>query len=243
MSQLECLTIYLAEGDRWRGRLLYQSLMKVARSQKIAGMTVIGGAVGYGKRNHHSISADWIVELATYLPIVVIVVDSVDAIAAFLTQIESRIKDEIVMHRMVEVVHQTPTSPEVAQFSQPQQFAAVTPLKEAGMADFEQLTIYIRESEQWHSKPIYLVLVEEARKSGLVGVTVIRGITGYGKRNLRHVKLFGIVELFSDLPMLVTIVDRSDAISQFLLKVQEITVGSLVTREPISVIYHAPVLK
>lgn len=232
MSQLERLTIYLAEGDRWKGRLLYRSLMNVAHSEKIAGMTVVRGAVGYGKRKKRSISVDWIIEFSMYLPIKVIVIDTADAIATFLARIQDRISSGIVVQKAVKAVH--PTSDLVATTAR-----SIILGQEERVTDFEQLTIYVRESDQWQGKPIYLALVEESRKAGLAGATVIRGIAGYGKRRQHHRKFFGFIELSSTLPMVVTIVDRSDLISQFLPKVQEMIVDRLVTRESINVLHPA----
>lgn len=83
------------------------------------------------------------------------------------------------------------------------------------MRDAEQLTIYVGESEQWHGKPVHLALVEEARKQGLIGATVVRGVTGYGKQNQKRIMLLGIVELSSDLPMIATVIDRREKIEQF----------------------------
>jgi len=50
----------------------------------------------------------------------------------------------------------------------------------------------------------------------------------------------GIVELSSDLPMVTTVIDRKEKIEQFLPLVQEMVVGGIVVREPITVVHHAP---
>jgi PII-like signaling protein len=43
------------------------------------------------------------------------------------------------------------------------------------------LRIYIGESDQWHRKPLYQELVRAARRHGLAGATVLRGIEGSGR--------------------------------------------------------------
>jgi hypothetical protein len=43
------------------------------------------------------------------------------------------------------------------------------------------LRIYIGESDQWHHKPLYQELVQAARRQGLAGATVLRGIEGSGR--------------------------------------------------------------
>jgi PII-like signaling protein len=42
------------------------------------------------------------------------------------------------------------------------------------------LRIFIGESDQWHRKPLYQELVQAARRQGLAGATVLRGIEGFG---------------------------------------------------------------
>jgi uncharacterized protein len=42
------------------------------------------------------------------------------------------------------------------------------------------LRIYIGESDRWHRKPLYEELVQAARRQGLAGATVLRGIEGSG---------------------------------------------------------------
>nr|RNJ64858.1 MAG: DUF190 domain-containing protein [Leptolyngbya sp. IPPAS B-1204] len=109
------------------------------------------------------------------------------------------------------------------------------------MTDFERLTIYVGESEQWQGKPIHLALVEEARRRGLVGATVVRGVTGYGKHNQERIMFLGIIELSSDLPMVVTVIDRTDKIEQFLPLVQDMVKGGIVIRDAINIVHYAPI--
>ena len=44
----------------------------------------------------------------------------------------------------------------------------------------ELLRIFVGESDRDHSRLLYEVIVEEARKRGMAGVTVLRGIMGFG---------------------------------------------------------------
>lgn len=85
------------------------------------------------------------------------------------------------------------------------------------MNTLEQLTIYIDESDQWHGKPLFAALVEAARKQGLSGATVLRGVEGYGMRHHHQIHTARIMEL-ADLPVVVTIIDTAEAIAQFLIQ-------------------------
>src|SRR5260370_18162825 len=42
------------------------------------------------------------------------------------------------------------------------------------------MRIHIGESDKWHGKPLYEAIVELLRKESFSGVTVLRGLAGYG---------------------------------------------------------------
>lgn len=109
------------------------------------------------------------------------------------------------------------------------------------MNTLERLTVYVGESDHWHGKPVYIALVEEARSRGLAGATVTRGVAGYGKRNHHRIHTARILELSSDLPMIVTIIDTAEVLAQFLPLVQEMVGGGIVIQETVNVVHHAPV--
>ncbi|MBW4518955.1 MAG: DUF190 domain-containing protein [Scytolyngbya sp. HA4215-MV1] len=108
------------------------------------------------------------------------------------------------------------------------------------MSHYEQLTIYVGESDQWHGKPVYLAIVEVAQQQGLAGATVLRGVAGFGTRQNHAIHTAKILELSSELPMVVIIIDRADAIGQFLPQVKEIVQHGMVIREVLNVVHHAP---
>lgn len=109
------------------------------------------------------------------------------------------------------------------------------------MNTLERLTIYVGESDLWHGKPVYLALVEEAHHRKIAGATVVRGIVGYGKRDRHKIHTARILELSSDLPMVVTIIDTAEAIAAFLPSIQEMVIGGIVLQETVKVVHYAPV--
>lgn len=103
---------------------------------------------------------------------------------------------------------------------------------------WQQLTIYIGESDHWHHQPLYTALIEIARQRGIAGATATRAIAGYGKHSTIHTTQ--LWELSSDLPIVVTIIDREEAIADFLPLVREMVKDGLVTLQPVRIIHHAP---
>lgn len=67
-------------------------------------------------------------------------------------------------------------------------------------------------------QPLYEQLVEEARDAKLAGATVFRRSLGYGARHTLHTEK--ILQLSSDLPVVVKIVDRTERIESFRRKMQ-----------------------
>jgi PII-like signaling protein len=108
------------------------------------------------------------------------------------------------------------------------------------MNTWEQLTIYIAESDQWHGKPLSTALIEAARQQKLSGATVMRGVEGYGVRHHHQIHTARIMEL-ADLPVIVTVIDTAENIAQFLPTIQEMVTVGLVTQETINVVHPAPV--
>jgi PII-like signaling protein len=236
MANAEQLTIYVAEGARAQGKLLYQALIEAARTSGLVGMTVMRTAVGYGQR-HRRLSVDWMMELAPQMIVVLTTIDQPEAIAQYIPHLQALIEDGLAFTERVTVVHHAPVLEQ--QPDSPLHSADPLP-QEPPMTDYERLTIYVGESDQWRGKPVHLALVEEARRQGLIGATVVRGQTGYGKHNQERIRFLGIIELSSDLPMVVTVIDRTEAIEQFLPLVQAIVVGGIVVRDAVNVVHHAP---
>ncbi|MCG6135247.1 MAG: DUF190 domain-containing protein [Nostoc sp. LLA-1] len=108
------------------------------------------------------------------------------------------------------------------------------------MNTLERLTIYVGESDHWHGKPVYLALVEAARHRGIAGATVTAGVAGFGKH--QHLHTTRILELSSDLPMVVTIIDTVEAIACFLPTVQQMVAGGIVIQDTVQVVHHAPII-
>ncbi|MGB8698628.1 MAG: DUF190 domain-containing protein [Thermosynechococcaceae cyanobacterium] len=109
------------------------------------------------------------------------------------------------------------------------------------MKTWQRLIAYVGETDQWRGKPVYLALVEEAKKHGIAGATAIRGIEGFGERDSGRIHTARIFELSSELPILVIIIDTEEAIEQFLPKVKEIVTKGLVTLEALNVVHHGPI--
>lgn len=100
----------------------------------------------------------------------------------------------------------------------------------------ELLRVFIGESDRYHGRPLYEVIVEMARSEGLAGATVLRGTLGFGANSRIHTAK--VLRLSEDLPMVVEIVDTSDKIAPFVKLLDAIITEGLITQEKVRVLAY-----
>jgi PII-like signaling protein len=95
------------------------------------------------------------------------------------------------------------------------------------------LRAFIGEDDAFGDMPLSDAVLAEARRRGLEGVTVLRGLAGYGGSAEIH-RLSG---LFSqDLPVVVEIIDTRERIEAFLPVLEGMMRGGLLTTQPLQIV-------
>ena len=98
------------------------------------------------------------------------------------------------------------------------------------------LRIFIGESDRLEGKPLYEAIVLRARELHLAGATVLRGIMGFGKHS--RVRSAHLLDISTDLPIVVEIVDAEERIAAFMPEVDRLVKEGLVTVEKVNVIRY-----
>ncbi len=98
------------------------------------------------------------------------------------------------------------------------------------------LRIFIGESDRHGHQPLYEAIVMKARALHLAGATVLRSPMGFGKNS--HLHTAKILQLSTDLPLVIEIVDLPEKIEAFLPVLDEMMDGGLVTLEKVRVIEY-----
>jgi len=98
------------------------------------------------------------------------------------------------------------------------------------------MRIHIGESDKYHGKPLYQQIVKLLREQKFYGVTVLRGIGGFGASSVYHTD--HILRLSQDLPVVIEIVEYSERIERIIPKLDEMIEGGLITLEKVHVILH-----
>jgi PII-like signaling protein len=102
------------------------------------------------------------------------------------------------------------------------------------------LRIYVGEEDRWHGQALYNAIVERARREGIAGATVSRGIEGYGANSRVHTA--SILRLSEDLPIKIEIIDIAERIEMFLPLLDEMVTEGLITVQDCEIVkyVHAP---
>jgi PII-like signaling protein len=108
-----------------------------------------------------------------------------------------------------------------------------------------RLRIYISSTDKSGHTPLYELIVYSARKNGLAGATVFRGIMGYGASSEIHSNK--VWEITEKMPLVIEIIDEPAKVQAFYLSVSPLFdasgKGHMVTSEEITVMRHKAGLK
>ena len=96
--------------------------------------------------------------------------------------------------------------------------------------------VFIGESDTWHGEALYRAIVLKARELGLAGATVLRGPMGFGANTRMHTT--GLLELSTDLPIVIELVDSADKIQGLLPFLDESVAEGLITIEDVRVLKY-----
>jgi PII-like signaling protein len=99
-----------------------------------------------------------------------------------------------------------------------------------------RLHVHIGESDHHGGQPLYTAIVEAARRAGLAGATVFKGIEGYGAHSVVHAAR--IVDLSADLPIVIELIDSAAAIHGFLPALTAMVADGLITLEDVRIVYR-----
>ena len=100
------------------------------------------------------------------------------------------------------------------------------------------LRIFIGDADRHGHQPLYEAIVMKARELHLAGATVLKSPMGFGKNSRLHTAK--ILQLSTDLPLVIEIIDLPEKIAAFLPVLDGMMDGGLVTLEKVQVIEYRP---
>jgi hypothetical protein len=90
----------------------------------------------------------------------------------------------------------------------------------------KRLTIYVDEADKFIGKPVYEALIDMFYKKKIAGVSVFKGAAGYGSDGVFHTAK--LLELSSNMPVKIEVVDSEAMINKVLPDVCQIVKKGLV---------------
>jgi uncharacterized protein len=102
------------------------------------------------------------------------------------------------------------------------------------------LRIFLGEIDKIGHTPLYEEILLRAKKDGIAGATVLRGIMSSGASSRIHTAK--LIEISEDLPIVIEIVDQEEKINRFIPVVNSLFEqcgrGGLITIEQVNVLYY-----
>src|SRR5437773_3824845 len=239
------LRVHLRNTDKHGWVSAADTLVDRARSTGLAGATVLRGFFGLDVAGRLLETSKW--SFVEHVPVIVEFVDSPQAIGRFLAVVEEIIPEGLATLERAHVLLYRQSRAEVEQarthldvpgpitplstLPSPEEFP-VMKLSENG----QLLRVFIGESDVWHGEPLYRAIVLKARELGLAGATVLRGPMGFGAHSRMHTTR--LLELSTDLPILVEIVDSAEKLRELLPFLDEAVLEGLITIEEVRVLKY-----
>jgi uncharacterized protein len=97
-----------------------------------------------------------------------------------------------------------------------------------------KITIYLDETAKVHGKPAYEIVMEICYRNKVAGVSVFRGVAGYGGQRVFHTAK--ILELSTSLPVKIEIVDSEETINRVLPEIAAVITKGLVEISDTSIV-------
>ena len=215
------VTVYIGEDVRHRGEPLYIVLLNYLFYHGVSGATVTKGVAGFGA--DHRLHTTRILEASENLPMKIEFVESPETLDVLLPKLLQMVGDGLVEIQDTTVLK-----------------AASAPAAElprvtlAGKATI--MRVFVGEDDRWHGKRLYEAIVESLRANDIAGVTVYRGIAGYGTH--RRVHKERALGLSHDRPVMLSAIDDDAKIRGFLPKLEGMVEEGLVVLSEVEVVKY-----
>ena len=216
------VTVYVGEDVRYHAEPLYLAVLNYLFYRGVSGATVSKGVAGFG--SHHHMHSARILEISDNLPVKIAFVEEAAKLDVLLPRLVQMVGDGLI-----EMQDTTIVSASAEPGDQPAPHVALT-----GKAKLMQ--IFIGDNDRWRGKPLYDAIVESLRTNDLAGVTVYRGICGYGAHRRFHKEKR--MSLSQDLPIILSVIDEEAKIRAYLPVLEQMVDEGLVVLGDVDVIKY-----
>jgi PII-like signaling protein len=219
------VSIYVGEDQQYHGHSVYAAILDFLFYRGVSGATILRGIAGFGA--DHELHTTRLVELAKNLPVKIEFIETAERVEELLPKLQ-----ELAGSGLIEIQDTTVVKPAESSRGEPR--APAHPLKSESKARL--MRIFFGENDKWHGKPLQEALVEALRANEIAGVTVYRGILGYGaNRRIREDKTLA---LSHDRPIMLTVIDTEAKLAAFTPILDQMLQQGLVVVSDVDVIKY-----
>jgi len=219
------VTVYVMEGQTYHGTACYAAILDYLFFRGISDATVVRGIAGFG--TDHKLHTSRLVDLADQMPIKIEFLESPDRVQEVLPKLAEMACRGIIEVQDTTVIRPIPPGKKL----QPEVPAAKL------QAQAKMMRILIGEHDKWNGKPLHQALVQALRANDIAGVTVYRGILGYGAN--RRVHKESALNLSHDAPILLTVVDTEEKLRSFFPVLDQMVKQGLVVLSDVDIIKYS----
>ena len=219
------VTVYVIEGQTYHGMACYAAILDYLFFRGISDATVTRGMAGFG--TDHKMHTSRLVDLSDQMPIKIEFIETPDRVQEVLPKLT-----EIASHGLIEVHDTTVIRPLPSGATH-----RIEPPAAKLQSRAKMMRILIGEHDKWNGRPLYEALVQAVRANDIAGVTVYRGILGYGANRRMHKD--STLNLSHDAPILLTVVDSEEKLRGFFPVLDQMVKQGLVVLSDVDVIKYS----
>jgi uncharacterized protein len=221
------VTIYVGEDHQYHGHSLYTAILDYLFYHRVSGANVVRGVAGFGADHH--LHNTRILRLTENLPVKIEFIETPEKVEELLPKLHEMAGTGLI--EIQDTMVAKPAEVEKKTESRGQQAPA---LKREGKAKL--MRIFVGESNKWHDKPLYKALVEALRANDISGVTVYKGILGYGANRRMHKS--SALSLSHDCPIMLSVIDTEENLGKMTPLLDEMVQQGLVVFSDVDVIKY-----
>lgn len=104
-----------------------------------------------------------------------------------------------------------------------------------------RVRITVGSAERYQGKPLFRAIIKKLEEHQIFGVTVIRGVGGFGSKARFHTDR--LLSLFTNLPIIIEFVDYQERIHSLLPEFDSMISKGMITVEEVEVIFYRQLSK
>lgn len=220
------VSVYVSEDQQYHGQSLYAAILDLLFYRGVSGATVTRGVAGFG--GDHHLHTTRVLRLAENLPMKIEFIDSPEKVEEILPKLYKLAGTGLIEVQDTRILK--PSAPSQGK----SEMEPAPHLRIEGKA--KMMRIYVGESDRWRDKPLHEALVEALRANDIAGVTVYRGIMGYGAN--RRIRKEAPLGLSQDAPIMLSVVDGEEKLRHLLPLLDEMVHHGLVVLSDVDLIKY-----